>query len=154
MFSSCKLQQYLLYQVMQIKLLFTFTSPLLPSSLLSSPLLYFPLFSYTVSKYKIFCKSTQVKNSTLKDWIFAKTILAQRQEKPKECLNLLLNCLLLDLDECAMNVDGCQQNCINYPGGFNCTCFSGYRQRRTNVDSCEGDKIVILHYHSSKSSIR
>jgi len=32
----------------------------------------------------------------------------------------------LDIDECATNMGGCQQRCVNTPGGFHCTCDSGY----------------------------
>jgi hypothetical protein len=32
----------------------------------------------------------------------------------------------LDIDECAMNTDNCEQMCVNTPGGFTCACASGF----------------------------
>ena len=32
-----------------------------------------------------------------------------------------------DIDECTEGMDGCAQTCTNEPGGFFCTCGSGYR---------------------------
>lgn len=31
-----------------------------------------------------------------------------------------------DIDECALDTDGCDQGCENNPGGFDCTCDQGY----------------------------
>ena len=32
----------------------------------------------------------------------------------------------IDIDECAMDIDGCAQGCNNTVGSFNCTCSEGY----------------------------
>ena len=42
-----------------------------------------------------------------------------------------------DQDECAVNIDGCDQNCHNSIGSFFCSCNNGYR---LNVDgkTCDG----------------
>ena len=43
----------------------------------------------------------------------------------------------IDQDECAVNIDGCDQNCHNSIGSFFCSCNKGYR---LNVDgkTCDG----------------
>ena len=33
-------------------------------------------------------------------------------------------CIIIDVDECEMGA--CVQNCINFNGGYNCSCFEGY----------------------------
>ena len=42
-----------------------------------------------------------------------------------------------DIDECAINTDGCDQICTNTNGSFYCSCNTGYR---LNVDNktCDG----------------
>ena len=48
--------------------------------------------------------------------------------------------LLLDIDECVADSDGCDQGCINNPGSFECSCNSGYTlsgDGRTCVDDDE-----------------
>ena len=52
-----------------------------------------------------------------------------------ECL--FLSCYITDQDECAVNIDGCDQNCHNTNGSFSCSCNNGYR---LNVDdkTCDG----------------
>jgi len=40
--------------------------------------------------------------------------------------SLALICML-DIDECANpNTNSCEQNCINIPGSYNCSCPKGY----------------------------
>jgi len=43
-------------------------------------------------------------------------------------VHVTLPCVMIDVDECAMNIDNCSQhaNCTNTPGSFNCTCHNGY----------------------------
>ncbi|XP_066933095.1 EGF-like and EMI domain-containing protein 1 [Clytia hemisphaerica] len=41
-----------------------------------------------------------------------------------------------DIDECALGSDGCQQNCVNTEGSFNCTCNPGYFLSSDNT-TCE-----------------
>ena len=33
---------------------------------------------------------------------------------------------LLDIDECILKTDGCEQACQNSPGNFSCLCLKGY----------------------------
>jgi hypothetical protein len=34
--------------------------------------------------------------------------------------------MFIDTDECSEKMAGCSQICTNTPGGFNCSCNSGY----------------------------
>ncbi|XP_074632006.1 uncharacterized protein LOC141890434 isoform X2 [Acropora palmata] len=48
----------------------------------------------------------------------------------------------LDIDECAVNSSGCNQNCVNTPGSSVCTCNSGYslnvdKKTCEDVDECQ-----------------
>ena len=49
-----------------------------------------------------------------------------------------------DIDECAINIDGCDQICTNTNGSFYCSCNTGYR---LNVDNktCDGTKVQCIH---------
>ncbi|XP_078524125.1 uncharacterized protein LOC144792796 [Lissotriton helveticus] len=42
-----------------------------------------------------------------------------------------------DYDECTQNKSNCQQNCINIFGGFNCSCWEGYRVNSVNSWQCD-----------------
>ncbi|XP_028412377.1 uncharacterized protein LOC114535195 [Dendronephthya gigantea] len=39
-----------------------------------------------------------------------------------------------DINECEGS--DCEQNCINYPGGYNCSCYTGYRVNRNDYKLC------------------
>jgi hypothetical protein len=43
----------------------------------------------------------------------------------------------LDVDECAVSNGGCHQNCSNYIGGFECSCFDGYIEELSDPSRCE-----------------
>lgn len=43
-----------------------------------------------------------------------------------------------DIDDCA-NSPCCQQVCANTPGGYECSCFAGYRLN-TDGCGCEGER--------------
>ena len=47
----------------------------------------------------------------------------------------------IDVNECATNNGGCEQNCQNNVGSYNCTCSTGYTLN-SNGYSCTG-KIMI-----------
>ena len=32
----------------------------------------------------------------------------------------------VEINECTLNADDCQQVCVNTEGGFQCECFEGY----------------------------
>ena len=43
----------------------------------------------------------------------------------------------LDVDECALNMDDCDQLCVNDLGSYHCECYNGYF-RDNNTSSCVG----------------
>jgi hypothetical protein len=43
-----------------------------------------------------------------------------------------------DIDECALDTDGCEQECINTPGDFQCDCFEGFLLNEDNI-TCYGE---------------
>ena len=51
---------------------------------------------------------------------------------------MLLNLIIADFDECVGEGSGnkCEQGCVNYPGGFKCDCFDGFRF--INETHCQG----------------
>ena len=42
-----------------------------------------------------------------------------------------------DIDECTLNIAGCDHNCINTFGSFTCSCQVGYKLA-ANGRSCDG----------------
>ena len=42
----------------------------------------------------------------------------------------------LDIDECILNKDSCEQDCSNTIGSYSCSCESGYEL--SNGFHCEG----------------
>ena len=48
--------------------------------------------------------------------------------------------LTLDMNECALNISGCSQNCTNTIGSYECSCYSGY-QLAVDLMSCSGSKL-------------
>ena len=59
-------------------------------------------------------------------------------------MQFLLDCISFihlhsaDIDECAEEISGCQQNCTNTVPGYTCSCNAGYT---LNVDghACDGE---------------
>ena len=37
-----------------------------------------------------------------------------------------MHIFLTDINECLSNNGGCEHNCMNVDGGFNCTCAEGF----------------------------
>ena len=48
-----------------------------------------------------------------------------------------VNTVVSDINECALNISGCGQNCTNTNGSYNCSCYSGY-QLAADKMSCTG----------------
>ena len=57
-----------------------------------------------------------------------------------DCFNHFIT-NVLDIDECEIGTDGCEQVCINIPGTFYCNCSEGYLLNDDGF-SCEGEIIV------------
>ena len=61
------------------------------------------------------------------------------------CFNTLLSFQLMmyisDINECNTNNGGCDQNCINQPGTYHCTCNAGYTLS-SNLHSCIGKSVT------------
>ena len=51
------------------------------------------------------------------------------------------NTFLPDVDECALDIDGCDQGCNNTVGSFNCTCMEGYVLNEDGF-SCDGKETM------------
>ena len=45
--------------------------------------------------------------------------------------------IIVDIDECSLEIADCDQNCINTAGGYDCMCFDGYSLDTSN-GICEG----------------
>lgn len=50
---------------------------------------------------------------------------------------------VLDLDECAESVDGCEQVCINSVGSFSCDCNTGY-DLQPDLKACQGEYFFYI----------
>ena len=63
----------------------------------------------------------------------------------------ILSCISLptDINECEQNNAGCEQDCTNFDGGYNCSCRSRYALA-TDLHNCLG-KPFDLHVMSSQS---
>ena len=46
-----------------------------------------------------------------------------------------------DIDECTLNIDDCDQLCVNDNGSYHCECYDGYF-RDNNSASCVGKCIA------------
>ena len=57
------------------------------------------------------------------------------------CICLIYK-LLLDIDECQRDTDGCSQICTNTIGSYICSCNSGYRLN-TDRHTCNGKFYLI-----------
>ena len=61
------------------------------------------------------------------------------------CNNTHVNCLfkiicptaLIDINECELNIDDCDQLCVNDLGSYHCECYTGYF-REDISSSCVG----------------
>ena len=48
-------------------------------------------------------------------------------------------------DECDDNKHGCEQQCLNFPGGYKCTCHSGYRINTKDFKRCDGNVFIYKY---------
>lgn len=61
-----------------------------------------------------------------------------------ECMNTGMTqvCVLsvsVDINECGNGSSCCEQECTNYPGGYECYCTAGHR---LNADGCSCDGTI------------
>ena len=57
-----------------------------------------------------------------------------------------------DIDECvSSDGGGCEQNCINLQGSYECSCQQGYALESNGI-SCDGNYCTTMSYVSSSSS--
>ena len=57
-----------------------------------------------------------------------------------EILNIILN--VTDDNECDVNYGGCSHLCVNFIGGYNCTCRRGFHLVKDKI--CEGILCIIF----------
>ena len=50
--------------------------------------------------------------------------------------------MIVDIDECARNISGCNQNCTNTIGSYFCTCYPGFEMLNDNR-TCVGKYYCI-----------
>ena len=53
---------------------------------------------------------------------------------------------VIDYNECADNVDACEQMCHNSNSSYTCSCKSGYRLADNNR-TCDGKIVMKSTYH-------
>ena len=51
--------------------------------------------------------------------------------------------MLLDIDECAADTDGCDQGCTNTDGSFECSCNSGYTLSGDGMTCVDDDECAL-----------
>lgn len=56
--------------------------------------------------------------------------------------------LLSDINECSYSRGGCSQLCINFPGGYNCSCLQGYTLK-SDKKSCQGSHLYTCTLYFS-----
>ena len=54
----------------------------------------------------------------------------------------------VEVNECSLNTDNCEQECTNFDGGFRCGCYEGFSLNSDQI-SCSGtdqvlEKLIIL----------
>jgi hypothetical protein len=50
---------------------------------------------------------------------------------------------VLDIDECALDIDDCEQRCLNFKGLYNCFCHFGYHLNDDRKTCKEGQSSII-----------
>ena len=48
-----------------------------------------------------------------------------------------MSLIKIDIDECALNTDNCEHNCVNTVGSYTCSCKSGYTETSDGIH-CTG----------------
>ena len=63
------------------------------------------------------------------------------QTAPKKTILFITLRVILDIDECARNISGCNQNCTNTIGRYFCSCYPGYEIENDNK-TCIGKHLM------------
>ena len=50
---------------------------------------------------------------------------------------------ILDINECDLNIDGCDQTCVNTVGSFLCNCTDGYELNEDGI-LCDGKNYIMI----------
>ena len=58
-----------------------------------------------------------------------------------------------DINECALNISGCNQNCTNTIGSYFCSCYPGYEIKNDNR-TCVGKELTMLCLHVDTDNTR
>lgn len=85
------------------------------------------------------------------DWKYALVKFPGLEDQPAVVTHSLASCFgfeqihhgcfcFPDLDECLEERSCCEQDCTNYPGGYECYCSAGYR---LNSDGCGCDGTLL-----------
>lgn len=53
-------------------------------------------------------------------------------------------CVYTDIDECAIDIDPCEQMCNNNYGSYSCSCYTGYYLEDNGLN-CTGEFTAILN---------
>ena len=51
---------------------------------------------------------------------------------------IIINLYSLDVDECAEDISGCNQECVNTVGSYVCLCYTGYQFINGSSKICHG----------------
>ena len=60
------------------------------------------------------------------------------------CFMQRRKCNISDIIECDFNNGGCEQTCINFIGGHNCSCQDGFLALDELSKTCKGIHIPVL----------
>ena len=61
------------------------------------------------------------------------------------CISCIFFNIFADIDECARNISGCNQDCTNTIGSYFCSCYPGYDIQNDNR-TCVGKGLTeYLH---------
>ena len=53
--------------------------------------------------------------------------------------------IMSDIDECALEMDQCEQVCVNLNGSYSCECNEGYEVVSGRYYACEGKLSHYMH---------
>ena len=60
--------------------------------------------------------------------------------------------ITLDINECNTDNGGCDHNCINTQGSYQCQCREGYETNNNGIN-CTGMMLITLNVHTQQQQI-